>query len=65
MSIGLFIKQKKFIQSELKKGNKDYEEIYRKAKKKQFKKEKRERRIKKTIATFLKHGDGMFKVFWK
>ena len=41
MSIGLFINQKKFIQSELKRGNKDYEEIYLKAKANQFKREER------------------------
>jgi len=32
MSIGILIKQKKFIAAELKKGNKDYEEIYQMAK---------------------------------
>ena len=43
MSIGLFIKQKKFIQRELEKGNKNYEEIYQKAKEKQFEEERKRR----------------------
>ncbi|MCK4792089.1 MAG: hypothetical protein KAV87_50640 [Desulfobacteraceae bacterium] len=40
MSIGLFIKQKNLIKLELRKKDVDYELIYRKAKEKQFKKEK-------------------------
>ena len=46
MSIGIFIKQKKFIEAELKKGNKNYEEIYQKAKEKQFKEEKKKTRVR-------------------
>jgi len=41
MSIGLFIKQKKFIASELKKGRTDYEKIYQEAKEKQPEEEKK------------------------
>lgn len=40
MSIGLFIKQKKFIDAELKKGRTDYEKIYQEAKEKQVEEEK-------------------------
>jgi len=47
MSIGLFVKQKKFIDAELKKGNKNYEEIYQKAKEKQFEEEKKNEKSKK------------------
>jgi len=43
MSFALFIKQKKFIEDELKKGNKDYEKIYQRAKEKQL--EEKRRRI--------------------
>lgn len=39
MSIGVFIKQKEFIRRELEAGNKDYEDIYLKAKKRQVKEE--------------------------
>ena len=49
MSIGLFIKQKEFINNELKKGNKDYEEIYQKAKKRQFKEERKNEKKRQTI----------------
>lgn len=55
MSLAILIKQKKFIEAELKKGNKDYEEIYQKAKEKQ---------LKKAINNCFKYGDGMFKVKW-
>lgn len=46
MSLAILIKQKKFIEAELKKGNKNYEKIYQKAKEKQLEKEKAQHRKK-------------------
>ena len=57
MSIGLFVKQKKFIDAELKKGNKNYEEIYQKAKEKQAKENKlADKLLKNTMGKLEKEG---------
>ena len=57
MSIGIFIKQKKLIQLELRKEDADYELIYRKAKEKQFEEEElADKLLKKIMAKLEKEG---------